>query len=45
MRIYLTALIFLFVAAATVSALSLASISQTNVSGQTASYQADIPAG
>ncbi len=42
MRIYFTGLIFLFVAAAAASALSLASISQTSVSSQTASYEADI---
>ncbi len=42
MRIYFTGLIFLFVAAAAASALSLASISQTSVSSRTASYEADI---
>jgi hypothetical protein len=42
MRIYFTGLIFLFVAALAASALSLVSISQTTVSSQTASYEANI---
>jgi hypothetical protein len=42
MRIYFTGLVFLFAAAAAASALSLVSISQTTVSSQAASYEADI---